>query len=167
MQCSSLDLKNQYYFVPQIDWKIVNTFASTDSSDCSTLSRNSWTDIRCCSVLFIKLYNPAGSCHSSFCQKRKNTYWGSFQNRESLFSSLGLGYSLEEMFTLCVWNSPNLGNRWGKYITSKNFWRLSSAFSFTLNSLYWSMSETVDCFSIKVPLKRIFFISYLSSINLP
>ena len=133
MQLSSLALKNHYCLLPRMDWNMVEMLASTMTSDCDTFSRNILTGIACCAFFFLRLYIPADNSHTFFCQRRKNTYVASFRKREFLFSKRDFAYSLALSFTWQGWNWPNapLENRRGKHSTSRYFWWLLSASSFT------------------------------------
>ena len=53
---------------------IEDRLASTSSSEFDTLSMNSPTGITYCRLRLSRLYTPAASSRSSFCQRRKNTY---------------------------------------------------------------------------------------------
>ena len=124
-------------------------------SRASTLCNSALTDIGWLLVDFSKLYTPDKISRISFCQRRKNTYWGSFLKRGSLLSHRDLMYSQWRSFTWQGWCSPNcpVGKRTGKHMTSRYFSRLSKASSLMFESLSaWCQIHLKACclsFSLK------------------
>ena len=122
---------------------MVERLASTALSDLDTLDRNACTG----RLVFAVDYRCQMLFGASVAVTKERTYCASFLKRESLFRSLDLAYSDEEMCTSHVCSSPKCpeGNKLGKHITSRYSCLLLSGISFTFNILYCSMSAVMEC----------------------